>query len=148
MIDVRGPRFAAWLTTAVLVIALLVQSLSTSAAALVVGTQTLVFAVAAAFGIRRSPYSLFYRYAVAPRLGKPSAFEDERPPRFAQAVGFIFAVVATFGFAFGATAVGLTATGFALAAAFLNAAFGLCLGCEMYLLIRSRFPGLVSSPAQ
>jgi hypothetical protein len=36
----------------------------------------------------------------------------------------------------GSTVVGLVATSFALAAAFLNAAFGLCLGCEAYLLIR------------
>lgn len=34
------------------------------------------------------------------------------------------------------TWLGLLATGVALAAAFLNAAFGYCLGCEMYLLIR------------
>jgi hypothetical protein len=31
---------------------------------------------------------------------------------------------------------GLVAAAFALVAAFLNAAFGLCLGCEAYLLIR------------
>lgn len=55
MIDVPGPRFAAWLTTTVLVVALLIQSSSTAPAALVVGTQTLVFAVVATFGIRRSP---------------------------------------------------------------------------------------------
>ncbi|MCZ7429258.1 DUF4395 family protein [Micromonospora sp. WMMA1949] len=36
----------------------------------------------------------------------------------------------------GLPALGLAATGAALAAAFLNAAFGLCLGCEAYLTIR------------
>jgi len=29
----------------------------------------------------------------------------------------------------------------AFAAAFLNAVFGLCLGCEMYVLIRRIWPG-------
>ena len=32
-------------------------------------------------------------------------------------------------------ALGLTATGFALVAAFLNAAFGICLGCQIYPLV-------------
>jgi hypothetical protein len=30
---------------------------------------------------------------------------------------------------------GLTATAFALVAAFLNAAFGICLGCQLYPLV-------------
>jgi hypothetical protein len=34
---------------------------------------------------------------------------------------------------------GAGVTALALAAAFLNAAFGFCLGCEMYLLIRRVF---------
>ena len=54
---------------------------------------------------------------------------------FAQLVGFVFAVVGTAGFAFGITALGLTATAFALVAAFLNAAFGICLGCQIYPLV-------------
>jgi hypothetical protein len=35
----------------------------------------------------------------------------------------------------------VVATAFALFAAFLNAVFGFCLGCEMYLLIRRIWPG-------
>ncbi|MEV4232569.1 DUF4395 family protein, partial [Streptomyces bobili] len=71
-----------------------------------------------------------------PRLGPPTAFEAPQPPRFAQAVGLAFASVGLLGFALGAGWLGLAATGAALAAAFLNAAFGYCLGCEMYLLVR------------
>jgi hypothetical protein len=147
VIDVRGPRFAAWLTTAVLIAAVFISSLSTTAAAWVVGGQSVVFAAGALLGIRRSPYSLLFRYAVAPLIGKPRQFEDERPPRFAQAVGLVFGLVATIEFAFGSAAVGLTVASLALAAAFLNAAFGFCLGCEMYLLIRTRLGGPVSTPA-
>ena len=40
---------------------------------------------------------------------------------------------------------GIVAVAFALAAAFLNAAFGLCLGCEAYLLIRRARPARLSS---
>ena len=44
------------------------------------------------------------------------------------------------GYATGLTALGIVATAFALAAAFLNAAFAFCLGCETYLLIRRFTP--------
>ena len=55
--------------------------------------------------------------------------------KFAQLVGFVFAVVGVAGFAFGVALLGLIATAFALFAAFLNAAFGICLGCQLYPLV-------------
>ncbi len=127
LIDPRGPRFAAWLTTVVLAVVLL-----TSSGWLLIA-QGAVFAAGALFGLRWSPYGLLYRRLVAPRLGPPAEREAEAPPRFAQAVGLGFAVVGAIGYLSGATVVGMTAAGLALAAAFLNAAFGFCLGCEMYL---------------
>jgi hypothetical protein len=51
-------------------------------------------------------------------------------------VGLAFAVLGLAGFLTGATVPGAVAVGLALAAALLNAAFGLCLGCEVYLLAR------------
>ena len=77
---------------------------------------------------------------VRPRLAAPAHLEDPQPPRFAQAVGLVFAVVGLVGYLSGATLVGAIATGFALAAALLNAVFGFCLGCEIYLLIRRIAP--------
>lgn len=71
-----------------------------------------------------------------PRLSPPSAFEDPAPPRFAQSVGLFFALVGLIGYFPGPQWLGLAATGCALAAAFLNASFGYCLGCEMYLVLR------------
>ncbi|WP_435856347.1 DUF4395 family protein, partial [Streptomyces longwoodensis] len=71
-----------------------------------------------------------------PGGGPPTAFESPEPPRFAQAVGLVFAGVGLVGFWAGPAWLGLAATGAALAAAFLNAAFGYCLGCEAYLLLR------------
>jgi hypothetical protein len=62
--------------------------------------------------------------------------EPEEPPRFAQLVGLLFAVVGAVGYLLGAPVLGAVATGLALVAALLNAATGFCLGCEMYLLIR------------
>jgi dipeptide/tripeptide permease len=90
--------------------------------------------------VRRSPYAVAFARAVRPRLGPPAHTEAPQPPRFAQAVGLLFAAVALAGFGSGLAVLGLAATALALAAAFLNAAFGFCLGCEMYLLIRRTFP--------
>jgi len=129
-IDVRGPRFGAAVTTVVLAVVLITGS------AWLLAWQTLAFALGAAGGVGRSPYGWLFRKMVRPRLGPPSEFESPEPPRFAQAVGLVFAGVGLVGFALGPAWLGLVATAAALAAAFLNAAFGYCLGCEMYLLVR------------
>ena len=134
LIDPRGPRFAAALTT-LLLGAVLVTAPSPAATALLV-VQTGLFAAGAALGVQRTPYAWLFKRAVRPRLAPPVDLEDAAPPRFAQAVGLGFALVALAGFLAGATLLGLVATGLALAAAFLNAAFGFCLGCEIYLLVR------------
>ena len=126
-IDPRGPRFAAALTTVVL------------AAVVITGNAWLLAAQAVVFGLGalgRSPYGVVFRRLVRPRLAAPTALEHEAPPRFAQAVGLAFAAVGLVGFAAGSTLLALAATSAALGAAFLNAAFGICLGCEVYLLAR------------
>jgi Domain of unknown function (DUF4395) len=134
-VDVRGPRFTAWITTAVLTIALIVSALRPTAAAVILGLQAVVFAIGAAGGPRRHPYGLLFAKLIAPRLGPVSEREPVPPLKFAQLVGFIFAAIGVVGFASGATVVGLVATGFALLAAFLNAAFAICLGCQLYPLV-------------
>jgi hypothetical protein len=128
-VDPRGPRFAAWVTAAVLVAVLLTGWWPLLAA------QAVVFAVGAFISLKASPYAVLYRTLVAPRLRPTDEREDVSPLRFAQGVGFGFAVVGVLGYAFDIAALGVVATAFALAAAFLNAAFGFCLGCEMYLLL-------------
>jgi hypothetical protein len=134
-VDVRGPRFAAWVTTAVLIVALLVSGVSSAAAAVVLAAQALVFAIGALGGPRRQPYGRLFATLVAPRLGPVTEREPVPPLKFAQLVGFVFAAVGAVGFAFGISAIGLAATAFALVAAFLNAAFDTCLGCQIYPLV-------------
>jgi hypothetical protein len=131
-IDPRGPRFGAAVTTLVLAITLVTRS------PWLLTLQAIVFAFGA---FDASPYGLLFRRLVRPRLGPPSELEDAAPPRFAQGVGLGFAIVGLIGFAAGITPLALGATAAALLAAFLNAAFGLCLGCEMYLIIRRLQPG-------
>jgi hypothetical protein len=133
-VDVRAPRFAAGVTAAVLALALLAGS------GWLVAAQAAVFAVGAAAGLRFSPYGLIFRALVAPRLGPVREREPEAPPRFAQLVGLLFAVVGALGYLLGAPVVGAVATGFALVAALLNAVTGFCLGCELYLTARRALP--------
>jgi Domain of unknown function (DUF4395) len=134
-VDVRGPRFAAWVTTAVLVAALLVSAVSPLAAAAILGVQAVIFAIGTVGGPRKHPYGRIFANLVAPRLGPVQDREPVAPLKFAQLVGLIFAVLGGAGFAAGAFVLGVIATAAALAAAFLNAAFGICLGCQLYPLV-------------
>ena len=131
LVDPRGPRFGAAVTTVVLAAALVTGSVW------LLALQAVVFAFGAA---GRSPYGVVYARLVRPRLGPPAELEDTRPLRFAQAVGLGFTAVALAGLALPTAAVTLLATAAARAAAFLNAAFGICLGCEVYLLLRRSNP--------
>jgi len=134
-VDVRGPRFAAWVTTVVLLAVLVVSAFSTVAAAILLAAQAVVFAIGALRGPRQHPYGLIFATFVAPRLSPVTEREPVPPLKFAQLVGFVFAVVGVAGFALGVPLLGVIATAFALFAAFLNAAFGICLGCQLYPLV-------------
>jgi Domain of unknown function (DUF4395) len=129
-IDPRGPRFGAVLTTVVLAVVLVTGS------AWLLAAQLAVFAIGALAGLRYAPYGLLYRHFVRPRLGPPARTEPEAPPRFSQGVGMVFAAAGVAFYAAGVTAGGIAFTALALVAAFLNAAFDLCLGCHMYLFIQ------------
>jgi hypothetical protein len=127
LVDPRGPRFGAAVTAVVLAVALVTGS------AYLLALQAIVFALGAA---GRPPYGVVYARLVRPLLGPPAELEDTRPLRFAQAVGLVFTLVALAGLTLSTSVVTGVATAAALAAAFLNAAFGICLGCEVYLVLR------------
>ena len=129
-IDPRGARFGAVVSTVVLALVLVTGS------GWLLAAQTVVFAAGAALGLRYAPYGMIFRWLIRPRLGPPRELEAEPPPRFAQGVGAVFGVIGVIGYGTGLTVLGMAATAAALAAAFLNAAFGFCLGCEMYLMIQ------------
>jgi hypothetical protein len=130
MIDPRGQRLAAWITTVVLAVVLLTGN------PWLLLAQAGVFAVGVLAGPGATPYAWLFRTAVRPRLAPPSHLEAAEPPRFAQLCGLGFTAVGLLGAALGFGAVTTIAVAAALGAAFLNAAFGFCLGCEMYLRIR------------
>jgi hypothetical protein len=126
-VDPRGPRAGAAITTVVLAVVLVTGS------GWLLAAQAVVFAIGAFAGLRFAPYGVVYRRLVQPRLEPPATLEAEAPPRFAQGVGFAFAAVGAVGYLAGVTPLGILATAFALGAAFLNAAFDICLGCEVHL---------------
>ena len=133
-VDPRGQRVNAALTTVVLALVLVTGSTWLLAA------QAAVFAMGALLGLNYAPYGLLYRWLVRPRLGPPRELEDAAGPRFAQGVGLAVSLAGVAGYAAGVTALGIAGTAAALAAAFLNAAFGLCLGCELFVVIRRARP--------
>jgi Domain of unknown function (DUF4395) len=135
LVDVRGPRFAAWVTTLVIVATLTAAAVSLTAAAVILAVQAVVFAIGAWRGPREHPYGVIFSRLVLPRLGAVTEKEPVAPLKFAQLVGLVFAVAGVVGFAAGIQLLGLIATSFALVAAFLNAAFGICLGCQIYPLV-------------
>lgn len=134
-VDPRGSRFGAAITTVVLAVVLVAGPDSPLGIVLVI-FQAVMFAVGALLGPRRHPYAFVFRALVRPRLGPPGDLEDPAPPRFAQVVGLVFAVIAIVGVVAAWSGLFYAAVALAFAAALLNAAFGFCLGCEVYLLVR------------
>ena len=142
-IDPRGPRFGALITAVILLAVIFLALVGASGAALtLLALQTAVFAWGAFAGIGRHPYGLLFKKLVRPRLSPPEALEDPAPPTFAQGVGLLVAVIGVvLGLAGVAAAVPIAAAA-AFVAAFLNAAFDYCLGCQLYLLlVRARILG-------
>lgn len=135
-IDPRGPRFTAGITAVLLLVdAALGFGGAELAAWLLLAAITALFAWGAFAGVRRHPFGVLFKRAVRPRLSPPDELEDPRPPTFAQGVGFAVTLV---GVVLGAVGLPLAvpiAASFAFIAAFLNAVFGYCLGCQIYLLL-------------
>ncbi|HEU5222831.1 MAG TPA: DUF4395 domain-containing protein [Candidatus Lumbricidophila sp.] len=136
-IDPRGPRVTAGITAALLLVVVLLglvgETWTTVSAFGLEAVLMCIFAWAALAGVARHPFGGIFRKFIRPRLAPPRELEDPRPPTFAQAVGF---VVTAIGFVLGAIGVSIAVpitAAIAFIAAFLNAVFGFCLGCWMYL---------------
>lgn len=131
-IDARGPRF----NQAVLAIALLTGFLLDVRA--VVPLFAAVLFLGAAFGPRYGPFLRLYAEVIKPRLGPATHLEDPRPPRFAAAVGVAFLLAASTAFAAGAPGLAWGLALIVAGLAGLAAATGICVGCEIYLLLARR----------
>lgn len=139
LIDVRGPRFGAAITTVVLAVALVLQGTVGTA---LLAWQVVAFGLATIGGLAWSPYGRLFR-VLRERLrwGPPRAVEPEAPPRFAQLCGLVVGGAGLVAVLAGATTLGWSLVGVVLALSTLLATTGLCIGCELYLLgvrLRSR----------
>jgi Domain of unknown function (DUF4395) len=135
-IDPRGPRFTAAITALLLLlVAVLGFGGADLAAWILLAVVSAVFAWSAIAGVRRNPFGLVFQRLVRPRLAPPDELEDPRPPTFAQGVGFAVTIVGVILGAAGIAVAVPIAASLAFVAAFLNAAFGYCLGCQLYLLL-------------
>jgi len=164
-IDPRGPRFAAGITSVLLLVDVFLglTGLSTAQgpggwaitsatlaerildpAFLLLLAATLLF-LWGVLSPRTAPWGALYRTLVAPRLAPPQELEDPRPPRFAQGVGLFVTGIGLVLHLLGVPWALPIAAGMAFVAAFLNAVFGLCLGCQLYLVLQR--VGVVGRPA-
>ena len=144
-IDPRGPRFAATITAVLLLVATFLALLGQPSATLAERVLdpgfllTVVIALLFLWSVlspRTAPWGVMFRAVVAPRLTPPSELEDPRPPRFSQGVGLFVVGVGIVLHLIGAPWALPIATAAAFIAAFLNAAFAFCLGCQLYLLLQ------------
>lgn len=146
-IDPRGPRFAATITSVLLLLGTFLALLGAATtpgatfAERVADPGFIVLAVVTALFVwgfsspATSPWSVLFRTVVRPRLASPVELEDPRPPRFAQVVGFIVVSIGLVLHLVGVPWALPIAGAAAFVAAFLNAAFGFCLGCQIYLAL-------------
>jgi hypothetical protein len=135
MIDPRAPRFGAAITSVIALIGFADAFTSYGQVTLVSAIALLVLFVWSVFFPASHPYKFLFGL-IRPRIGEPQELEDARPPRFAQQVGLFFAVSAAIGLLIGSQVVVAVALAFIFIAAFLNAFFNFCLGCQMYLLLK------------
>jgi len=144
-IDPRGPRFGATITAVLLLVDVFISiplataPIDTEAPGYVLlVVLSGIFLWGAVGGIQQSPYGLFFAKFIRPRLKPPTFVESPAGPTFSQAVGFIVTIVGVLLYLVGIPAAVPVAAAAAFVAAFLNAAFGYCLGCEIYLLFAKR----------
>ncbi|WP_447912612.1 DUF4395 domain-containing protein [Microbacterium phyllosphaerae] len=170
-IDPRGPRFAATITTVLLLAATFLGLVGISTArsfgwfayqplaaadfasdtwAIVTASPaqraldpgfllTVVIALLFLWSVlspATAPWGVVFRRFVRPRLAPPTELEDPRPPRFAQGVGLFVVTIGLVLHLVGVPWALPIATAAAFIAAFLNAAFSFCLGCQIYLLLQ------------
>lgn len=137
-IDPRGPRFAASITSVLLlaVVFLGLDSTTEDAAFFLLLILAGLFFIGASLGPTRHPFGILYRKLVRPRLAAKTDLEDSRPVRFAQAVGLIISLFGLLMQVLGIELGLVVAAAIAFIAAFLNAAFAYCLGCQLYLTLK------------
>lgn len=134
-LDPRGPRFGAGISSILMlvVIYLSLDSATEQLAFWVMGFAVVMFTFGSLLGPARHPYSYLYKYTLRKFLKAPAYLEPATPVHFAQVIGLI---ITGTGLALGLLGVPYAlpiAAALAFIAAFVNAVFAYCIGCQMYL---------------
>ncbi|CAB4547262.1 MAG: DUF4395 family protein [Actinobacteria bacterium] len=135
LIDPRAPRFGAAITSGIAIVGFADAFTSFGPISTVASLTLLVLFVWSVFLPGSHPYKFLFGL-IRPRIGEPKELEDARPPRFAQQVGLFFAITASVGLLLASQSIVAIALAFIFIAAFLNAFFNFCLGCQMYLVLK------------
>jgi hypothetical protein len=128
VIDSRAPRTNQAVIGSLALIAFVLD------AQWLVALLALQFIVGLTLGRRWCLPCLLYFEVIQPRIGE-GRIEDARPPRFANQVGAAFLTVATIAFLAGADTFGWVLALIVSTLALFAAMSGVCIGCEMYVLI-------------
>lgn len=134
-LDPRGPRFGAGISSILmlLVIYLSLDPATEQIAVAVMGFAVAMFTFGSVLGPARHPYSFLYKYTLRKFLNAPAYLEPATPVHFAQVIGL---VITGLGLILGVLGVPYAlpiAAAAAFMAAFVNAVFAYCIGCQMYL---------------
>jgi hypothetical protein len=134
-LDPRGPRFGAGISSILMlvVIYLSLDPASEGSALVVMGFAVVMFTFGSLLGPARHPYSYLYKYTLRKFLKAPAYLEPATPVHFAQVIGL---VITGLGLVLGLLGVPWAlpiAAAAAFMAAFVNAVFAYCIGCQMYL---------------
>jgi hypothetical protein len=134
-LDPRGPRFGEGISSILMlvVIYLSLDPASEGSALVVMGFAVVMFTFGSLLGPARHPYSYLYKYTLRKFLKAPAYLEPATPVHFAQVIGL---VITGLGLVLGLLGVPWAlpiAAAAAFMAAFVNAVFAYCIGCQMYL---------------
>jgi hypothetical protein len=134
-LDPRGPRFGAGITSVlmVLVIYFSLEPATINIALGIMAFAVVMFSFGSALGPAKHPYGYLYKYTLRKFLKDPTELEAPKPVHFAQLVGLIVTGSGLALHLLGVPNALPVAAAAAFVAAFLNALFAYCLGCQMYL---------------
>jgi hypothetical protein len=136
-VDSQVPRAKAYMHALLPAIAYLAGD---PAAAPILTFTGLAMALSVLAGPRFSLFGRLFNSIIRPAFNlEPGRPEDSRPHRFAEALGSIFLLAAAVFYLTGPVFVGQALALVVVALALLNAVGGICIGCQMYLLIRRTF---------
>jgi hypothetical protein len=134
-LDPRGPRFGAGITS-VLMLLVIYFSLEPATVPIAVGIlafSVVMFTFGSTVGPAKHPFSYLYKFTLRKFLKEPTYLEPAKPVHFAQVIGLVVTGSGLLLHLLSVPNALPISAALAFLAAFVNAAFAYCIGCQMYL---------------